>query len=218
MRRLFCSILIHCNPSNPFNLWESFRQSLSKDIQANLALRDGNDDVYNEALIDMDRHIRRYVIRGLSEFHLPTPVHHEAPLDVEYMSEKNYNVAELTETSTRDEPRLLHEQREIYNEIIDSVRLNQGKLFFLNAPGGTGKTFVINLILAKLRAERRFVIACASSGIAATLLQGGRTAHGAFKLPMDIGKKDNPICNIDRSSSRARLFVNAVFLFGMRLQ
>ncbi|CAI9744069.1 Hypothetical predicted protein [Octopus vulgaris] len=120
MRRLFCSILIHCNPSNPLNLWESFRQSLSKDIQANLALRDGNDDVYNEALIDMDRHIRRYVIRGLSEFHLPTPVHHEAPLDVEYMSEKNYNIAELTETITRDEPRFLPEQREIYNEIIDS--------------------------------------------------------------------------------------------------
>ncbi|CAI9719352.1 ATP-dependent DNA helicase [Octopus vulgaris] len=187
MRRLFCSILIHCNPSNPLNLC------------------DGNDDVYNEALIDMDRHIRRYVIRGLSEFHLPTPVHHEAPLDVEYMSENNYNIAELTETITRDEPRLLPEQREIYNEIIDSVRLNQGKLFFLNAPGGTGKTFVINLILAKLRAERRFAIACASSGIAATLLQGGRTAHSAFKLPMDIGKKDNPICNIDRSSSRARL-------------
>ncbi|XP_029639684.1 uncharacterized protein LOC115214793 [Octopus sinensis] len=67
MRRLFCSILIHCNPSNPLNLWESFRQNLSKDIQANLALRDGNDDLYNEALIDMDRHIRRYVIRGLSK-------------------------------------------------------------------------------------------------------------------------------------------------------
>ncbi|CAI9739777.1 XP_036361064.1uncharacterized protein LOC118764397 [Octopus vulgaris] len=189
MRRLFCSILIHCNPSNPLNLWESFRQSLSKDIQANLALRDGNDDVYNEALIDMNRHIRRYVIRGLSEFHLPTPVHHEAPLDVEYMSEKNYNIAELTETITRDEPRLLPEQREIYNEIIDSVRLNQGKLFFLNAPSGTGKTFVINLILAKLRAERRIAIACASSGIAATLLQGGRTAHSAFKLPWTLERK-----------------------------
>ncbi|XP_036361064.1 uncharacterized protein LOC118764397 [Octopus sinensis] len=70
---------------------------------------------------------------------------------------------------------------------------------------GTGKTFLISLILAKLRAERRIAIACASSGIAATLLQGGRTAHCAFKLPMDIGKKDNPICNIDRRSSRARL-------------
>ncbi|XP_029635065.1 uncharacterized protein LOC115210602 [Octopus sinensis] len=45
-----------------------------------------------------------------------------------------------------------------------------------------------------LRAERRIAIACASSGIAATLLQGGRTVHSAFKLPMDIRKKDNPIC------------------------
>ncbi|CAI9730250.1 ATP-dependent DNA helicase [Octopus vulgaris] len=90
-------------------------------------------------------------------------------MDVEYVR-KNYNIAELTETITRDEPRLLPEQREIYIEIIDSVRLNQGKLFFLNAPVHTGKTFVINFILAKLRAERRIAIACASSGIAATPL------------------------------------------------
>ena len=48
-------------------------------------------------------------------------------------------------------------------------------MLFFDAPGGTGKTFLINLILAKLRSEGNIALATASSGIAATLLTGGRT-------------------------------------------
>ncbi|XP_071579754.1 uncharacterized protein [Temnothorax nylanderi] len=55
-----------------------------------------------------------------------------------------------------------------------------------DAPGGTGKTFVISLILAKVRSQKKIAIAVASSGIAATLLSGGRTAHSTFKLPLNV--------------------------------
>ena len=44
---------------------------------------------------------------------------------------------------------------------------------FLDAPGGTGKTFLINLIINKLIIDRKIVIATASSGIAATLIIKG---------------------------------------------
>ena len=46
-------------------------------------------------------------------------------------------------------------------------------LIFLDAPGGTGKTFVINLIVKKLILQQKFVIATATSGIAATLILRG---------------------------------------------
>ena len=62
--------------------------------------------------------------------------------------------------------------------------------FFLNAPGETGKTFLISLILAKIRSNNGIAFAVASSGIAATLLDGGRTAHSVFKLPLNI--QNNP--------------------------
>ena len=39
-----------------------------------------------------------------------------------------------------------------------------------------------------------------SSGIAATLLPGGRTAHSTFKLPLDLTNKDDPVCNISTNS------------------
>ena len=44
---------------------------------------------------------------------------------------------------------------------------------FLDAPGGTGKTFLINLIVKKLIVEKKIVIATATSGIASTLLIKG---------------------------------------------
>ena len=44
---------------------------------------------------------------------------------------------------------------------------------FLDAPGGTGKTFLINLIIQKLVTKKNIVIATATSGIASTLLYKG---------------------------------------------
>ena len=46
-------------------------------------------------------------------------------------------------------------------------------------------------------------MAVASSGIAATLLDGGRTAHSAFKLPLNIQNNPDAVCNIKKQSSMA---------------
>jgi len=43
-------------------------------------------------------------------------------------------------------------------------------------------------------------LAIASSGIAVTLLDGGRTAHSALKLPLDIHNKPNAMCNIEKNT------------------
>ena len=53
---------------------------------------------------------------------------------------------------------------------------------FLDVPAGTGKTFLINLLLAKVRFDKKNVLAVASSGIAATVLEGGRTAHSTENM------------------------------------
>ena len=60
---------------------------------------------------------------------------------------------------------------------------DEGGMPFLDARGGTGKTFLINLILAKLHSEGKIALATASSRIAATLLTGGCTLHSTFKIP-----------------------------------
>nr|KAI8748380.1 ATP-dependent DNA helicase PIF1 [Biomphalaria glabrata] len=77
-------------------------------------------------------------------------------------------------------------------------------IVFLDAPGGTGKTFLINLLLAKVRQQNKIALAVASSGIAATLLQGGRTAHSTFKLPLNLAHGDTPVCDISKDSGQTK--------------
>ncbi|KAI0236601.1 hypothetical protein LSAT2_012831, partial [Lamellibrachia satsuma] len=69
-----------------------------------------------------------------------------------------------------DEPKLIRDQTTAYRRILAKVDDTNGAIVFLDAPGGTGKTFLSNLLLAKIRQQRNIAIAVASSGIAATLL------------------------------------------------
>ena len=68
------------------------------------------------------------------------------------------------------------------------------RCFFLDAVGGTGKTFVLNAVLAAYRAAGVLCIATA----AATLLKGGRTAHSQFGIPIPI--LPNSVCTITPNS------------------
>ena len=51
---------------------------------------------------------------------------------------------------------------------------------------GTGKTKVTELILKKIRGQKKIAVATATSGIASTLLTGGRTVHTKTKLPIQL--------------------------------
>ena len=77
--------------------------------------------------------------------------------------------------------------------------------------GGTGKTFLINLVLAKVRSEGRIALSTASSGIAATLLDGGTTAHSRFKIPIDI--QSDSTCNIPAQGNLANLLRETDLVF-----
>ncbi|KAJ2949819.1 hypothetical protein O0L34_g11134 [Tuta absoluta] len=97
------------------------------------------------------------------------------------------------------------EQRDIFDTVVQSVSLNEGKLFHLDAPGGTGKTFLTSAILAEIRRQGKIALAVASSGIAATLLPGGKTAHTTFKIPINLDINESPVCAVSRNSDKARI-------------
>lgn len=60
--------------------------------------------------------------------------------------------------------------------------------------GGTGKTYLYKTLSAAIRSRERIVLNVASSGIAALLREGGRTAHCRFAIPINI--VDDSMCNI----------------------
>ena len=86
------------------------------------------------------------------------------------------------------------EQMEVFTEINDSVMKNEGKCFHLKGAGGCGKTTLATALLHAARARGDIAIACDSSGIAATLLPKGQTAHSAFKIPVE-GLDPDSTCN-----------------------
>lgn len=102
---------------------------------------------------------------------------------------------------------------EIYNNIlkIDNLNIEEAKLFFVEGPGGTGKTFLYNTILAKFRSEGKIAIAVATSGIAANLLVGGQTAHSIFRIPIKI--YSDSTCNININSPLAELLQKTNIIF-----
>lgn len=88
---------------------------------------------------------------------------------------------------------------------MQSITNEVGGLYFLDEPGGTGKTFLISIILATIRSRNRNALAIASSGTAGTLLDGGRTAHLAPKLPLNWQSTDTPTCNITKNSRMGKV-------------
>jgi hypothetical protein len=79
---------------------------------------------------------------------------------------------------------LNEDQRTVYEEVVSAVASNaaEHKLFFLDGPGGTGKSHVLQKILAAVRLSGKIALAVASSDIAALLLTGGKTVHSTFKV------------------------------------
>ncbi len=60
---------------------------------------------------------------------------------------------------------------------------------------GTGKTFIGNTLLAYVRSKGSIALATATTGIAALLLEGGRTVHNRFKVPVPCTEVSTLTCS-----------------------
>ena len=110
--------------------------------------------------------------------------------DADYISnrllheEMSYNIEDFIFEFDILYTKLNQGQSKVFHNIITSCQEKKGEIFFVNASGGTGKTFLWKTIITKLRSDSKIVLAVASSGIASLLLPGGRTSHSRFKIPL----------------------------------
>jgi len=84
--------------------------------------------------------------------------------------------------------KLNDQQRDAFNQIIEALD-NQGtasRWFYLDGPGGPGKTFHYKTLMVYLWGQGKVVLSFETTGIAGTLLKGGRTVHSGFKLPVPL--------------------------------
>uniref|UniRef100_A0A803PIA8 ATP-dependent DNA helicase n=1 Tax=Cannabis sativa TaxID=3483 RepID=A0A803PIA8_CANSA len=96
-------------------------------------------------------------------------------------------------------------QKSAYEAILQSVENEEGHLFFISGHGGTGKTFLWNTLIAKLRSESKIVLPVVTSGIAALLLPNGRTAHSRFHIPLEVSAEST--CEIRHGTLLSELLM-----------
>ncbi|UYV77690.1 hypothetical protein LAZ67_15001947 [Cordylochernes scorpioides] len=189
IRTLFSIILTTCFPANPKDLWEKYKDYMSEDILHRMRRINANpniqftSNIYNEALILIEDGCLTIANKSLTELGMRAPNRSGIDIfDCDIQRETQFDVNELQAFVRINLPKLVLEQRTAYDTIINAISNKSCGLYFLDAPGGTGKTFLISIILATIRSQKNIALAIASSGIAATLLDGGRTAHSALKI------------------------------------
>jgi hypothetical protein len=95
------------------------------------------------------------------------------------------------------------EQLSSYTEIIDHVINRKGRVFFVDGFGGTIKTFLCMCLIATVPSEGLVAVATTTSGIEASIMLGGRTAHSVFKIPIKIS--DSSIYKLSKQGDTTNL-------------
>ncbi|GFW34469.1 uncharacterized protein TNCV_500871 [Trichonephila clavipes] len=156
IRQLFAIILTTCYPSQAQTLWEKYKNCMTEDIlhrirQTNQSQNiDYIPEMYNEALVLIEDLCVLISNLPLNHYGMPSPNRPATDLvNTDLQQENQYDHGSLATIIMNSEPLLTAEQKIIYDRIMLAVAAEQGGFFFLDAPGGTGKTFLISLILAK---------------------------------------------------------------------
>ncbi|SGZ29667.1 BQ5605_C050g12472 [Microbotryum silenes-dioicae] len=199
LRRLLVFMLIHATVANPPALLDRHFASLSDDARYHIERYEDvpvNDQTIRLWTLNKIRLLLAANDRALAFFDLPKLTEDE-------------RLTQCAQDAEAAHARLNHDQQIAFDEclcaveldVVDQMRdnnLGPQHVFFLLAPGGTGKTFVENALLDTVRARGDQAIAVASSGVAALLLKGGHTAHSTFRIPLDT--LPTSTCPVDRES------------------
>jgi hypothetical protein len=176
LRNLFCVILVFCNPSNPYNLFLKYKDDLSEDILNRLR----NNPMVDPVLVDMQKIAYDHCILELNDqvadefdfdlsslrgFCIPTEdtrenVEHS---DIPRLIRQHQRFVQLAIERPDDVNLALFnaDQRSAYDAVIEASLGSDencpanGKVFFVDGPGGTGKTFLFNALLLSIHQEEK---------------------------------------------------------------
>jgi hypothetical protein len=223
LRAMFSTILLFNEVIDPLALLDAHMASMAEDYlftarQLNPD-RELDQDIRDRVLREIACHLQEGS-RDLRDFGLPQPAD-QLPAAVVADELSRYDEAIQREYVEQWKPLLNSDQSAAYEGIMGSAdyyvaHYNNNNnshqqssspppnVFFVDGIGGSGKTALYNVLLSTVRGRGRVAMAVASSGIAALLLEGGRTAHSRFKIPVQGLHKDS-VCFISVQSSQADL-------------
>ena len=211
LHSLFVTILIFGEPAKPAVLWENYKEAMGEGIlrqlsmSAQISVEDLQKLANNEVLLLIQDELEG-MGACLEQFGLPTPSSQKRIQKIpKVIQEEIFDVANQKEISNFKHQQLNMDQQDAFCAIMKAVHdeNHPHKMFFLNAPGGYGQTFLIETLLSTVRGMGKIALAVASSGIGAELLEGGRTAHSHFKIPIPVNESST--YSISLQSNDAKL-------------
>ncbi|CAN1725750.1 ATP-dependent DNA helicase pif1 [Linum perenne] len=215
MRRIFATMLAFSQVSNVKDLWERNWELLSEDILYNQRrmLNRPNltlcvDEIKDICLLEIQKFLQG-IGTSLENFQgMPLPRTNLYGTSNSLLSDElHWNEEQMRDVFNTNYRKLNEEQKRAFDMITTAVHEKNGKCFFVEGPGGTGKTFLWKVISAKLRSEGKIVLCVATSGIAALLMEGGRTAHSKFHIPIKL--TETSTCDIFHGTEVAELIQQA---------
>jgi hypothetical protein len=203
LRRLFATIMVFCEPGDVRGLWDRHLEAMSDDFQRHHTC---SHVVEQMVLLDISGMLQS-MGKDIKTFDLPDIDDTYDTTGGEAREVIEERAIEVDPSDEILESSLNPEQRRAYKDILAAVDSGDGGVFFVDGPGGTGKTFLYKALLAKVRGERKIAVATATSGVAASIMPGGRTAHSRFKIPLNT--EDGSSCSFSKQSGTAKLLTMA---------
>ncbi|CAN1831050.1 ATP-dependent DNA helicase PIF1 [Linum perenne] len=205
IRSTFVALLVFCEVTSPTTLFASWWMSMADDFKRRIQRLSNNpvsepppELLRDEVLQNLQGLLQNYS-SSLSHFGLPLPTIWDTHLQTDDLISQQLQYDASHEDNLYNSYRVSLNscQQLAHDAVLGALASTTGKLFFLYGHGGTGKTYLYNCLLSKVR----------SQGIAATLLPGGVTAHSRFKIPLEVDATST--CAIKKGTSLARLMESA---------
>ncbi|KAG7583611.1 Nucleic acid-binding OB-fold [Arabidopsis suecica] len=216
LRNFFAMMLLSMSLARPEHVWSETWHLLSEDILAKK-----KEEYNNPELTLTEAEIKNYTLQEIEKImlfnggtledfeHFPKPTREGIDNSNRLIiDELRYNIeSNLEEQHAEWRDKLTPEQRGVYNEITGAVFNGLGGVFFVYGSGGTGKPFSWKTLSAAIRSRGLICLNVASSGIAYLLLEGRRTAHSRFSIPLN--PDEFSVCKIKAKSDLADLIKEA---------
>ena len=184
LRGLFATLTINGYPTLCIYNDNTYKNLLLQDWLELIDNPLNFEQANNKFLADLQKRLQQED-KNLEMFGFPLPLESDTELERERLKYSVQSQTALYEQLNVQFPNNEDQQR-IFDVVMDAV-VNASptkRFFFIDGPGGTGKTTIVQKLIAAIRALGKIVRVCASTTLAATNYNDASSAHSTFKYPV----------------------------------